>query len=1013
MPRRLGKQSTKVTAHRAFACAFPRCKFKSTSQKGLTLHVKAKHTVPEDLQPELPAPPHLQTPVADPASSRLQTPDPLPQTPPHTPISHPPTSSSPTSSPNAPSTPHASPRRDRTPLGSPRRPYPGPRVNSAGIHIKKHPYIDGTPCDVDGYELEPDARPPTPPPQDSSDYSPFDTRAEFELSEWIFTTAEISASKIDQLMHILTAMYPDQPPPAAKHIQIYEKIDAVLVGDVAWSSFTVKYNGPTTLGDDGKPPVWMTQDHEVWFRDPLLLLEGMIANPDFNGEIDFGPKIVTKDGKRRYKNVMSGKWAWDQADILAQDKDCHGAMFVPVILGSDKTTVSVATGQTDFYPLYTSIGNVHNSVRRAHRGAVALVGFLAIPKSSKEYSNDAQYRKFRRQLFHTSLEHILGSVRPYMSKPKVTLCGDGHYRKVIYGLGPYIADYPEQALLACIVQGWCPKCTALPDKLDDPGGSRRSHEHTDTLLDGCTLKELWDDYGIVGDLLPFTKLFPRADIHELLTPDLLHQVIKGTFKDHLVDWVESYIRDVMFEGNPKGADAVIADIDRRIACAPPFPGLRHFHEGRGFKQWTGNDSKGLMKVYLPAIAGHLPDQMVRAIANLIEFCYLARRDILDEDTLDQMDSALSDFHENREIFRSVRPDGFSLPRQHSLVHYRRSIELFGAPNGVCSSITENKHIKAVKRPYRRSNRNKPLGQMLVTNQRLDKLAAARVDFEARGMLRGSGLPIHLLGEAVAAAAITIPPPKPAPKPDDDERMEFGAVDEPMSQSEVKLAKTAVRKVPIDIYQFARCVHQGRLPELTCRYLYDILNPKASVPGSRAPLDILPTVDGPLRLFNSVRAVYYAPSDLSGIGGMHEERIRAVRKWYNGPPRYDCVFVGNTDAADQPGFRGLNVARVRVFFSFQHKRVIYPCALVHWFSHVGNAPDPVTGMWKVKPDYDRRGNPILAVIAVDSIFRGAHLIGVCGMQHLPRHGFDHSKALDSFKTFYVNKYADHHTHEIAF
>jgi hypothetical protein len=59
----------------------------------------------------------------------------------------------------------------------------------------------------------------------------------------------------------------------------------------------------------------------------------------------------------------------------------HGSMFVPIILGSDKTTVSVATGHNEYYPLYVSIGNVHNSVRRAHRNAVALVGFLAMPKS--------------------------------------------------------------------------------------------------------------------------------------------------------------------------------------------------------------------------------------------------------------------------------------------------------------------------------------------------------------------------------------------------------------------------------------------------------------------------------------------------------------------------------------------------------------------------------------------------------------------------------------------------------
>jgi hypothetical protein len=67
------------------------------------------------------------------------------------------------------------------------------------------------------------------------------------------------------------------------------------------------------------------------------------------------------------------------------------------------------------------------------------------------------FRKFRRQLFHTSLEHVLSSLRPHMTTPRVTRCGDGHYRRVIYGLGPYIADYPEQALLACVVQDWCAK----------------------------------------------------------------------------------------------------------------------------------------------------------------------------------------------------------------------------------------------------------------------------------------------------------------------------------------------------------------------------------------------------------------------------------------------------------------------------------------------------------------------------------------------------------------------------
>jgi hypothetical protein len=55
-------------------------------------------------------------------------------------------------------------------------------------------------------------------------------------------------------------------------------------------------------------------------------------------------------------------------------------MSCGIIYGSDKTTVSVATGQNEYYPLYESLAGFTNEVRRARGGSVALVGFLAIPK---------------------------------------------------------------------------------------------------------------------------------------------------------------------------------------------------------------------------------------------------------------------------------------------------------------------------------------------------------------------------------------------------------------------------------------------------------------------------------------------------------------------------------------------------------------------------------------------------------------------------------------------------------
>lgn len=134
--------------------------------------------------------------------------------------------------------------------------------------------------------------------------------------------------------------------------------------------------------------------------------------------------------------------------------------------------------------------------------------------------------------------------------------------------------------------------------------------------------------------------------------------------------------------------------------------------------------------------------MTRAVSAFMEFCYLVCRSVITDDTLTQIDNALARYHKHREVFRltGVRPQGFSsLPRQHSIIHYPSHVRNFGAPNGVCSSITESKHIKAVKDAWRKSNRHQPLGQMLLYNQRIDKLAAARVNFTARGMMHGTCL----------------------------------------------------------------------------------------------------------------------------------------------------------------------------------------------------------------------------------------------------------------------------------
>ena len=148
------------------------------------------------------------------------------------------------------------------------------------------------------------------------------------------------------------------------------------------------------------------------------------------------------------------------------------------------------------------------------------------------------------------------------------------------------------------------------------------------------------------------------------------------------------------------------------------------------------------QVYLPTIVGYVPEEMVKCMSAFLDACYIAHCQDIDTHALNNFESALGRFIELREVFRTlgVRPTGFSLPRQHSLVHYRRLVEDFGAPGGLCSSITESHHITAVKRPRRRSNRYEALAQMLLTNQHLDKLAAMRSDFAERKMLPAGHAP---------------------------------------------------------------------------------------------------------------------------------------------------------------------------------------------------------------------------------------------------------------------------------
>ncbi|KAI5998603.1 hypothetical protein EDD15DRAFT_2386521 [Pisolithus albus] len=890
--------------------------------------------------------------------------------------------------------PHLSPGPDVEMDNGIRAAFVGPGDN---VYRNYHPSLTGQPCDAGGDFLptgtQPEPRQPKPP----DDWSPYNSHLEFELADFLYTRNQMSAGNLDILLDLWAASLVEAGghPIFSSHTEMYRTIDNTQVGDVKWQSFAVKYTGDAEVD----PAPWMHDKYDVWFRDPHKVVQNMLANPEFANEMDYQPfrEYDAKTSTRRWQDFMSGDWAWRQADIIAQDADCLGSTFVPIILGSDKTTVSVATGQNDYYPLYLSIGNIRNNVRRAHRNGVILIAFLAMPKTTREHAGKDSFRKFRRQLFHSSLGRILKSFKPGMAKPEVVPFGDGHYRRVVYGIGPYIADYEEQALLTCIVRNWCPRCLAYRNNLDEDDTLQRCRDHTEMLIAEFSPAALWDEYGIVGELIPFTNDFLRADIYELIAPDLLHQIIKGAFKDHLVEWVEKYLRHT--HGDAR-ANEILDDIDRRIAAVAPFPGLRRFPQGHHFKQWTGDDSKALMKVYLPAIEGHVPEEIVRTFRALLEFCYLVRRNILTEKDLSDLEDVLARFYQYREVFKTTGTvSTFSLPRQHAMKHYRQLIQLFGAPNGLCSSITESKHVKAVKKPYRRTNKYHALGQMLLINQRLDKLAASRADFDSRGMLQGTCLSTAL--DRLASHNATYAQPtganewlgdedqdseserRPASASIDKSEGDYEEVSGPRVEAHVCLARTQQRNQAATVVALADDLHIPNLPELVRTFLVGQLYPDDNCDPADIPHLECPGYEGRISIRNSASSTFYAPSDLSGVGGMHREYIRATPAWRQEGPQYDCVFVmTGPEVEGMCGMRGMDVARVLRFFSFKSGGIYYPCAVVHWFDRIGDQPDETTGMWMVRLSLNCHDERNLAVIHVDTIFRAVHLIPIYGQDFVP-------------------------------
>jgi hypothetical protein len=125
---------------------------------------------------------------------------------------------------------------------------------------------------------------------------------------------------------------------------------------------------------------------------------------------------------------------------------------------------------------------------------------------------------------------------------------------------------------------------------------------------------------------------------------------------------------------------------------------------------------------LPLPGGQMSSHIVRAVRALLDFIYLAQFPSHTTDMLNQLEACLTQFHDNKGVFLDLGVrDNFSIPKFHSLLHYRSSITLFSTMDNYNTEQSEQLHIDFAKDTYHATNRKDEYPQMTAWLERREKV----------------------------------------------------------------------------------------------------------------------------------------------------------------------------------------------------------------------------------------------------------------------------------------------------